>query len=240
MTGREVLVRHAVIVAALIAAAVGAPWVLLAPLGLASLGNTGQIMTSAMAGADPVARWLLASMGVVVSLILMGIVLQVTPGGLTAMNWAAGWAILSVAMLTLVKPRAATPYRVWPRGSAANVVTIMAVLLTIIGAFVVANAGVRTQRETPLLEFSALRQPIQTRAHLLVRSVNVGGTYELRIHADGKAESGSVLRVGQLTAEGSRTLGLDVALPQAKQYWSVLLQPVAGTSGAKRKLILWK
>lgn len=237
MTRREVLVRLMVIVAAPAAAAFGAPWQVLAPLALASLGNTGQIMTSAIAGADPVARWLLASMGVVVSLILMGLALQQVPGGLTRMNWAAGWAILSVALLAFVKPRAAT--RVRARGSAASVLVAMIALLAMVGAFVVAGAGVRKQREKPLLELSAPRAHTPTRAQLVVRSVNFDGRYVLRIHPDGKAGT-SVIHVGDLKKRGTEKVKLDVVLPKAKHYWSVALQPISGTTGAERKLILRK
>ena len=234
------LLRLAVIAAAPAGAALGVPSQLLAVLSFASFVNTGQLLASVTRSTDPIVRLLLASMFVVVSLILMGLVLNETPSGLTTMSWTSAWALMSILLLIIVSSRIPPHRRGGARMSAATLVALTPALAGLAGAFAVGGTGVRVERETPLLEFSAPHHKILTHAQLLIRSVNVGGRYLLRIRADREEGAGTVLHVGALKAQRAQTLRLDVALPPAQQFWSLTLQPVPGTTGAERKLILWK
>jgi hypothetical protein len=226
-----------VIAVALVATVAMAPPLVSAPLALLSLVNAGQLLAYLVPGDDPVERSLMAAGGVAVLLILLGLVLNYLPGGLTPSSYGVGWAVVSWALLVTVSPRPGLA------GVGLRHASIpMAVSLAVLGAatavaFQIASAGVHKQDQRPVL---ALSSPAYggTEAEILVGSVNAGGVYELLVLPDGRL-SGAYSRLVELGAKGSHSAKVSVDLPSARCYWKVALRPRGWQGAVERELILW-
>jgi hypothetical protein len=238
MKRSEVVTRSLVTAVALIATASGAPPWVSAPLALLSLANGGQLLAYLAPREDPVERCLLAAGGLTVLLILLGVVLNYVPGGLTPSSYAVGWALISWALLGSVSRREGVGGVGWLRGASISIVASLGVLAAASAvAFRIAAAGLSKQAQQPVL---ALSSPAYgaTEAQILISSLNAGGVYELLVLPDG-ARRGASARLVTLGARGSHGLELGVHLPPARCYWRVTLRPRGSRGVAERELILW-
>ena len=236
MRRSEILARAVVITVALVAT-VTAPPSVSAPLALLSLANGGQLLAYLVPGDDPAERCLMAASGVVVLLILLGLVLNYVPGGLTPSSYGVGWAVVSWALLVAVSLRRGLA-GVGLRGASIPTVVSLGILGTATAvAFQIGSAGVHKQDQEPVL---ALSSPVYggAEAHILVSSVNAGGVYELLVLPDGQRR-GAYSQLVKLGLKGTHGAELSVHLPAARCYWKVVLSPLGRQTAAERELILW-
>jgi hypothetical protein len=233
----EILARAVVIAVALVATVATAPPFVSAPLALLSLVNGGQLLAYLVPGDDPVERYLMATGGVAVLLILLGLVLNYVPGGLTPSSYGVGWAVVSWALLVAVSPRRDLGGVGLRRASIPMVVSLGILGTATAVALQIGSAGVHKQDQQPVL---ALSSPGYggTEAQILVGSVNAGGVYELLVLPDGRL-SGAYSRLVELGAKGTHSAEVSVDLPSARCYWKVVLRPRGWQGSAERELILW-
>jgi hypothetical protein len=234
---RSETLARAVVIAVALAATVTAPPLLSAPLALLSLVNGGQLLAYLVPGDDPVERCLMAAGGVAVLLILLGLVLNYVPGGLTPSSYGVGWAVVSWALLVAVSPRRGLGGVGLRRVSIPMVVSLGLLAAATVVAFLIGSAGIRKQDQEPVL---ALSSPVYggTEAHILVSSVNAGGVYELLVLPDGQRR-GEYSQLVKLGVKGTHSAELSVHLPAARCYWKVALSPLGWQATAERELILW-
>jgi hypothetical protein len=233
----EILARAVVIAVALFATTSGAPTVVSAPLALLSLVNGGQLLGYLVPGEDPVERCLMAAGGVAVLLILLGLVLNDVPGGLTRSSYGVGWAVVSWALLAVVAPRQGLGGAGLRRASIPIVLSLGLLGAATAVAFQIGSAGVHKRDQQPVL---ALSSPAYggTEAEILVGSVNAGGAYEVLVLPDGRL-AGAYSRLVELGAKGAHSTHVSVQLPVARSYWKVVLRPRGSQGTAERELILW-
>ena len=98
MRWQELALRSALIVSPFGAVASGLPAWLTAPLSLLSIATTAELAVRPYA-VNVVDRVLLGCGAVVTTLILLGIVLNLTPWGLTLATWNLAWLIVSAGVL---------------------------------------------------------------------------------------------------------------------------------------------
>jgi hypothetical protein len=236
MTRSEFTLRLSVILAAPLAALFSAPMVVVAILGCASLANTGQMVARAMPKAEPIAAMLIAAVTVIVTLILLGLVLDLTPGGLGFTNWQLGWAAISLATLFVVRDELDLHESMDIGLSMPVVLSISIIAVASFGAFAIGNAGVDKQNDAPLLEMSSAHHSL-VEAKVLVRSVNSGGQFTLEAFGDGNPHAGAAPLPVTLPRSGTALRNLTVLLPPARHYWKLqLLNKQTGL--VERELIL--
>lgn len=155
----EVTLRLALLAGLLVAAAYHASGLITAPLGLLAITATAELGIRPWAQ-GAIDRLLLGCGAMVTALILTGLVLNLTPWGLTRMTWAIGWAILSVGVLTWRRdlgfegwPHAV---RIWPHAVRIRSFGLwfFAAGLIVVVAGILATAGIRHWSRQPDLAFS--------------------------------------------------------------------------------------
>jgi hypothetical protein len=148
----EVALRLALI-ASLCAAIVYnvAVWIV-APVGLMAIAATVELAVRPY-GRNDVDRLLLGCGAVVTTLILAGLVLDITPWGLTRTSWTVAWTIISIGVLVWrrrlrlnIRPHAAKIGRLTP--------WLLAASLILIGAVALALTGVRDWNRQPVMAFA--------------------------------------------------------------------------------------
>jgi hypothetical protein len=179
----EVTLRLALI-AGLLAAITASPtvWVT-APVALAAIAVTAELAVRPYAG-DPADRLLLACGAVVTVLILVGLVLNLLPWGLTRLTWGAAWLVISVAVL------------VWRRDAATDVgglgrpggprsgaslgmgLWMAAAAVIVVAAVVLALAGVRNWDRKPVLAFSVVSRSTQA-VEVQIQATSVTDQYQI-------------------------------------------------------------
>jgi hypothetical protein len=236
MRRAEIVARGLVIATALAATATGAPPLISVPAALLSLLNGGQLIARIVPSEDPVERCLASAGGVAVLLILLGVLLNYAPGGITTSSYAVGWALVSWALLVLAS-RQHRAAHAGLGGATAPLAMSLAMLAaaTAVG-YEIGSAAVRKQEQQPVLALSALSYGAHN-AQILVSSVNAGGIYELLVLPDGhiRGARGSSVELAQ---RGAHSTELSVALPPAQCSWKLLLRP-RNQPTAERELILW-
>jgi hypothetical protein len=237
MRRAEIGARAAVVLAALLATAAGAPTWVSAPLGLASLANGGQLIASLVPGDDAVERWLAAAGGIAVILILLGIALNYLPGAITPSSYAAGWSAVSAGLLLLVARRKRTVASSTRPLSLPIAISMAMLAAATIAAYEIGLAGVQDQNRHPLLALSSLSFGGNA-AEILVSSSNAGGAYELVVAPDGRERS-ALAQALALRAHGVDSATVRVELPAAQCYWELALRARGGRT-AERQLVLWR
>jgi hypothetical protein len=179
----------------------------------------------------------MAAGGVAVLLILLGVLLNYVPGGLTKFSFGFGWAFVSSALLVFVATRHGLAGVGLHRASIPVVMSFGLLGAATVVAFLIGWAGVQKQDQEPVL---ALSSPVysETEAHILVSSVNAGGTYELHVLPNGRWR-GSSARLVKLALKGTHQVELSVHLPPTRCYWRLVLGPPGQPTAAERELILW-
>ena len=172
MRWQEVALRLTLI--ACLCGAIGynvAEWII-APVGLMAIVATAELAVRPY-GRNGIDRLLLGCGAVVTTLILTGLILAITPWGLTATTWTVAWTILSIGVLiwrrrlgiSVRRPAVKTgPLSVW----------LFAASAILIGAGMLALAGVRDWNRQPVMAF-ALES---TDAHSVVVGIDAASSYE--------------------------------------------------------------
>ena len=204
---------------------------------IVGLGTGGWLAARLMPAASVLERTLDGIFAVAVLSMVLGLLLNALPGGLTRHSFAAGWALIGVVLLVLSSGGRSLPL---PRGSVAVVISPRLIVACVmvgaaaVAAFLIADAGVRKANSRPSLALAALAYGGST-AKVQITSVNDGGPYGLTVLADGRAPSAPA-RTLFLGSSGSRTIVLH--LPKAECYWSIQLTR-AGGFGPVGVLKLW-
>jgi hypothetical protein len=95
---RDGLFLLAIVVAAALLGATGAPTILVAPFGLASFAITVRLLAVLSFG-EPLRRWVLAIAMTITAVIAMGFLLDALPWGLTRAAWSIAWGLAAAAVL---------------------------------------------------------------------------------------------------------------------------------------------
>ena len=203
-------------------------------LGLASLLATAELAIRPY-GRTVFERLLLMAGGLVVTFIILGLVLNLTPFGLTLGTWNAAWGVLSVAVL------------IWRRGSRSQIVlpgrllnvfglSVVVATVIIIGAAVLAIDGVKKWDAKTVLSFSLVSSS-STSVVTQINATSVNGDYTIK--AFSKAHKASRYTSKPFTVSaGSDGQTLQEQVPvNAKGAWVIDLQSGA-TGTVVRELII--
>lgn len=199
----EVTLRLAPIAALSAAIVCGVSVWITAPLSLLAIAVTAELAVRPYA--NNVADRLLLSCGAVVTiLIIAGIVLNMTPWGLTQATWGATWLTVSIGVL------------IWRRGTTTGVPRLPAEMRSLslwgamalaavifVGAVTLALAGVRRSAQQPDLAFSLIS----------------------------KSGNSVIVEVEATSFSGSYYIVTASSEPAAHQYSSPLLTIRAGSAG---------
>jgi hypothetical protein len=148
---QELALRLALIVGLFVAITYEVNVWILAPLGLIGIAATAELAIRNYVN-NAVDRLLLGCGTVVTVFILAGLLLNLTPWGLTRMTWAVFWTTLSIGVLAwrrklginVGRPGAIRPFGPW----------LFSAILLFALAGVLAIAGVRAWSEQPVLAFA--------------------------------------------------------------------------------------
>jgi len=152
MRWQELALRLVLIVSPFGAVASGLPAWITAPLSFLSIAATAELAVRPYAR-SAVDRTLLGCGTVVTTLILIGIILNLTPWGLTLATWNVAWLIVSIGVL-IWRRKLATHVDLPATGLRASAVWVIVAVLIIVAAGMLALAGVRHTARQPLLAFA--------------------------------------------------------------------------------------
>jgi len=219
------------------AVALGLNAAILAPLAFLGLVLTAELGVRPYAS-DAADTLLLICGSIVTIAILTGLVLNLTPWGLTRYTWAVTWIIVSSAVL-IWRREIAVPTRIrMPRISrispvAAWFVAAAAVLLV---SFLIVAAGVRIWDQKPVLAFSL----VTTNSHSIVVQVSatsMTGNYQiLAASSSRRAHSYRGPRMNVRAGSKSETLNESVPV-NVPGRWTIYLNSLSGDK-LTRELII--
>ena len=146
-------------------------------LGLASMLATAELAARPY-GAKVFDRLLLMTGGLVVTFIILGLVLNLTPFGLTLGTWNAAWGVLSIGVL--IWRRSNRSQIVLP-GRLFNVfsVSVVVAAVIIIGAAVLAIDGVKKWDAKTILSFSLVSSS-STSVITQINATSINGDYTIK------------------------------------------------------------
>jgi|SRR5215471_8120508 len=219
----ELALRLALIASPFGAVASGLPAWITAPLSFLSIAVTAELAVRPY-GTSAVDRVLLGCGAVVTTLILVGIILNLTPWGLTQVTWNVAWLILSVGILVW-RRRLGTHISLPVSGLGVLAAWAAAGVLIIAAAGMLALAGVRHVARQPVLAFAlVVKKPnsviVEVEAtsmtgkyHILATSDTAGARqYTSPVFAVKAGENGTrVLREVPINTPGFWTIDLESA-----------------------------
>ena len=190
MPPAEVIARLALIAGLLAVIAVSPVVWVAAPVALVAIAVTAELAVRPYAG-DPAGRLLLACGAVVTVLILAGLALNLLPWGLTRLTWAVTWLVISVAVL------------VWRRHSATGLgwlrhlgrdggpglslgLWMSAAAAILVGAVLLAQAGVHNWDRKPVLAFSVVSRTAQA-VVVQIQATSVTERYQIVATEQGRS-----------------------------------------------------
>ncbi len=199
----ELILRLASIFSSVIAIAYNASIWITAPLGLIALATTAELAVRPYA--TNAADRLLLSCGATVTLfIVIGLILNLTPWGLTKIAWSASWLVVSLGVL-IWRRKFGTGIG-WPAAGIKSLgVWMVLTSLILTAAVVLALAGVRGWNKKPLLALSVVSKN-QHSVVVEIEANSIKGTYQI---------------VATSTA------------PRARQYSSEILHIDTGANGER-------
>lgn len=213
-------------------------WIL-APLFVVGVAMTGELALRPYAR-NGVGKILIICGATVVAMILIGLLLNLTPWGLTRATWAVSWFVVSTAVLywhrTLSTSISIDRIRSSLRHHWVTGLYGVAALAIFIFAYVLAMSGVRIWSQKALLEFSLVSNSSSSVA-VKIHAVSTDGTYRI------VAESGSrharryssppiVVNAG---ANG-QTLNENVPINVAGR-WNIYLSAIDGSKGSRQLIV---
>ena len=236
----EVIVRLALIAALPAVIAVSPVVWVTAPVALVAIAATAELAVRPQAD-DPASRLLLACGAVVTVLILAGLALNLLPWGLTRLTWAVAWLVVSLAVL------------VWRRGAATDLswrhgldrargpglalglwMTTAAVIL--VGAVLLAQAGVRNWDRKPVLAFSVVSRTTQS-VVVQIQATSITDRYRI-VATEQKKPAGHYTSQFFTVAAGGTGVQLDKQVPlSGSGQWSIDLQS-GGTTVRKLLVVM--
>ncbi|NHC44711.1 hypothetical protein [Motilibacter aurantiacus] len=211
------------VVAAVALAVAGAPAYLRAPV--ASLAALAVVLAAAPRGKGLRHLVLVAVGSLLVGAVLLGVVLDVVPGGITRTSWALGMGLLGLLALGVAARRGVpeTSVPAWPALRAGHL-WYAAAALVVIAAVGVSVTSARDSERAPLQ--LALENPRDGRVDVVLTASGRSGPYDLvsvvgerrrTLDSDLVVSPGLPLRLTVQTAPGRRTqlLLVDSAHPRS-------------------------
>lgn len=209
------------------------------PLFLAGVVTTGELAARSNAR-DGVEIILLICGGTVTTAILIGLLLNLTPWGLTRVTWAVCWFVVSSAVLvrrrtsgtSIPIDRIRSNFRHhWITGLYG-----LAALAIFVVAVLIARAGVRIDSQKPLLEFSLVSKSSSS-VVVQIHAISTDGAYRITaesasLHA--RHYSSPPIRVN--AGPDGQTLNESVPVNVAGR-WEIYLNVISGSSGSRELII---
>lgn len=221
----EIALRVALIVGS--AAAINehaSAWVT-APLGLIALATTIELAIRPYAR-NAVDRVLIGCGSGVVALILLGVVLNLTPSGLTRTTWSATWVVIGLAVLIWRRKTGVTMSLSGLRvpTSAFWAVPIVAVL---VAAGFVAQAGVKNEKQ-PLLALSLLSKTTRS-VQVQINATSISGSYQLKAQSGTPGAQAYTSPEFEISAGSSGTRIVKQVPTNFPSRWTITLAAMHGT-----------
>jgi hypothetical protein len=174
------------------------------------------------------------------TLILIGLGLNLTPWGLTRFTWAAGWLVVSGAVLVWRRNLTTSMSVSHMRHSLRRHWIIglygVAALAIFVSAGILAMSGVRAWSEKPLLEFSLVSKNSSS-VVVKIHAISTEGTYRIVASStsrDASRYSSSLIMVNA----DDKGLALNESVPvNVAGRWTIYLNAVSGP-GTSRELIV--
>lgn len=204
-----------------------------------SIGLVNMLATAELAirpyGAKVFDRLLLTAGGLVTGFIILGLLLNLTPLGLTLGTWNAAWGVISIVVL------------IWRRGNRTHIavpgrffnvfsLSIVVAIIIIIGAGVLAIDGVKKWDEKPVLSFSLVSSS-STSVLTQINATSIDGSYTIAAFSRTNAASHYTSRPFSISA-GSDSQIIRERIPvRAKGPWVIDLDS-AGGGRVVRELII--
>jgi hypothetical protein len=176
----EIALRVALIIGSAVAINEHASAWVTAPLSLIAIATTIELAVRPYARST-VDRVLIGCGSGVVALILLGLILNLTPSGLTRTTWSVTWAVVGLGVLIWRRNAGVSVdiARIRVPPSAFWAVPVVAVL---VAAGFVAQAGVNNEKH-PVLALSLLSQTTRD-VQVQINATSISGSYRLRAQSD--------------------------------------------------------
>lgn len=239
MSRLEVLVRA--ILNVCIAAAIGwglTGW-LAAPLFLVGVAVTAELAMrpQARSGAEKI---LIFCGAIVTAFILIGLLLNLTPWGLTRVTWTVAWLVVSGAVL-FRRRASATSISIDRLRSRVNRHWVMGLygvgaLAIFVAAGFLAMAGVRVSNQKPLLEFSLVSKNSSS-VVVQIHAISTNATYQIvadSVNRQAHNYSSSPILVNA----GPQGQTLNESVPvNVTGAWDITLSGVRGSSDTRELIV---
>jgi hypothetical protein len=172
----ELILRLTSISSPLIAIAYNASMWITAPLSLIALAATAELAIRPYA-TNAADRLLLGCGAIVVVFIVIGLILNLTPWGLTTTTWSASW--LAISLGVLIWRRGFRTGIGWPAAEIRSLgVWVILTSLILTAAVVVALAGLRAWNKKPLLALSVVSKN-QHSVVVEIEANSIKGAYQI-------------------------------------------------------------
>jgi hypothetical protein len=209
------------------------PWVS-GIISLASIAATAELAVRPY-GSKVLDRLLLAAGGLVVTLILLGLLVNLTPLGLTRGTWNIAWAALSIFVLFWRRDsRTEVSFRRIPINALS--LSIVAAAAIIAGAAALAASGVHKWEGQSTLSFS-LAAVSSTVVTTEINATSVSGGYSIVAFLQSHKQTHYTSKPFELTADRSGATVREQVPIGARGRWVIDLEP-AGGGTVLRELIV--
>jgi hypothetical protein len=203
-------------------------------VGLVSMFATAELAVRPY-GAKVFERLLLMAGGLVTTFIILGLLLNLTPLGLTLETWNAAWGVISVLVL------------IWRRGNRTHVViprkfvnvfslSMVVAIIIIIGAGVLAIDGVKKCDEKSVLSFSLVSSS-STSVVTQINATSISGSYSIAAFSQTNAASHYTSRPFSISAGSDGQMIRERIPVKAKGPWVIDLDSADGGKVVRELII---
>jgi hypothetical protein len=231
----EIVLRLALIAGSTILLLYGhvAVWIT-APLTIAAIAATAELSIRPYA-TNTFDKLLLVCGSVVTGFILVGLILNLTPWGLTRASWT--FALLALSTVTLARRvELGTHFKRPTRSINLLTLAVIAALVIVIGAAMLAFAGVRQWNEQPLMSFSLVSKSAE-KVVVEIHATSFKGDYEIVAKRHTASAHRYISKPFEINAGGNgETLTEQVPIEHSGR-WIIDLETV-GHGGVVRELII--
>jgi hypothetical protein len=187
-------------------------------LGLISMVATAELAVRPYS-AKIIGRLLLIAGSVVVTLVVLGVTLNLTPWGLNRVTWNGAWAVLGVLVLFW---RREVRTHVVPPTRFINVVSLSIIVSAaiIVGAGILAIDGVKKWDEKPTLSFSLISSS-SSGITTQVNATSVSGVYSIQAYSQAHKASRYMGKPFSVSAGGSGESIKERVTVKVRGRWTV-------------------
>lgn len=239
MSRLEVLVRATLNVCIAAAIVWGLSAWLAGPLFLIGVALTAELALRPQVRSGP-EKILLICGSAITAFILIGLVLNLTPSGLTRTTWAVAWVVVSGAVL-IWRRTSSTSISIDRIRSQVNrhwVIGLygLGALVIFVVAGIVAMAGVRHSNQKPLLEFSLVSESSSS-VVVQIHAISTNASYQIAADSGsfGARRYSSPPIAVNAGAQG-QTLNESVPVNVAGR-WSISLSGVSGSTDSRELIV---